>query len=184
LKEDESMPRTAKNPNSENGTSENKDEEVVEYAEDYSPKRGLTFIFASAGFSLFLLTVLAGLAPYLIPKIAGSYSQLIPYGYYYLLDLIYGIATTCLAVLVAVVLYFSWSGEKKLFPDSLLIGLSVSIFSLFIRLIIPDEFVIVRYYLPFQTAFIQVGYTFDWIGILVLLVLGTLSGSLGFKLSK
>ncbi|WXG40389.1 MAG: hypothetical protein WED07_06165 [Candidatus Freyarchaeum deiterrae] len=184
------MPKTPKDSTSENGKSEEKDEEVVEYDEDYSPKRGLTFIFVAAGFSLFLLAALAALAPYLIPIITGSYSQFIPYGYYYILDLIYGIATTCVAVLVAVVLYFSWSGEKKLFPDSLLIGLSVSIFSVFIRLTnyTPYEFVYIKYYvpfyIPFQIEFIQIGYAFNWVGILVLLALGTLSGFLGFKLSK
>jgi len=180
------MPETAEDPASENGESKENDEEVVEFDEDYSPKRGLTFIFASAGFSLFLLAVFAGLGPYLIPKIVGvEYPQIVPYGYFpvfdliyaiattvlyephHVFDLIYTIATTCAAALVAALLYFSWSGEKKLFPESSLIGLSVSIFSLFI-----------------QNGAIRIGYTFDWVGILILLALGTLSGSIGLKLSK
>lgn len=187
LKEDGSMPEPAEDPSPENsGSKENG--EVVEFEEDYSPKRGLTFIFASAGFSVFVLAILAGLGPYLIRKITGAYSQLIPYGYYYLLDFTYAVSTTCLTVLVAVLLYFSWIGDKKLFPDSLLIGLSVSIFSIFIRFFIPYEFIIIRYYtlfyVLFQTLYIQIGYTFNWVGVLVLLTLGTLTGVLGFKLSK
>ncbi|MEM3586366.1 MAG: hypothetical protein QXO71_03495, partial [Candidatus Jordarchaeaceae archaeon] len=72
------------------------------------------------------------------------------------------------------------------------IGLSVSFFSLFLRFLLPYQFIIVRYYLPLligyypviQTVFIQIGYVFNWIGVLVLLTLGTLSGALGFKFLK
>ena len=38
------MPRNAKDAASGNDGSEEKDEEKIEYDEDYSPKRGLTFI--------------------------------------------------------------------------------------------------------------------------------------------
>jgi hypothetical protein len=195
LKEDESMPRTAKDPASNNGESEEKDEEAVEFDEDYSPKRGFTFIFASAGFSLFLLAVLAALRPYLIPKIAGvEYYQNILYGLYntfsltytvtanllnvysHIFDLSYAIITTCVAALVAALLYFSWSGEKKPFPDSSLIGLSVSIISFFIQ---NEAFSLFINILGFS-----IRYTFDWVGILILLALGPLSSYLGSKLSK
>jgi hypothetical protein len=171
LEEDGSMPRTVKDATSGNDKSEEKDEEKVEYDEDYSPKRGLTFIFLSAGFSLFLYAVLSGFRPYIISKISGvaySYTQL--YGYYHVFDLTYAIAATCVTALAAVVLYFSWSGEKKPFSDSLLIGLSVSIFSLFILFLLHEV--------------IWIGYIIDWVGILVLLALGTLCGPLGLKLSK
>jgi len=179
------VPETAEDPAPENGESKGKEEEGVEFDEDYSPKRGLTFIFASAGVSLFLLAVLAGLRPYIIPKIAGAvYSQIVPYGYnpvfdliytlantvfygpFHFFDIIFAIAITCAAVLVAELLYFSWSGDKKPFPDSSLIGLSVSIISIFIQ---SDAF--------------RILYTLDWVGILVLLALGVLFGYLGFKLS-
>jgi hypothetical protein len=171
LEEDGSMPKTAKDSASGNDESEEKDEEKIEYDEDYSPKRGVTFIFLSAGFSLILFAVLSGLRSYIISKISGvaySYTQL--YGYYHIFDLTYTIATTCVTALAAAVLYFSWSGEKKPFSDSLMIGLSVSIFSLFILFLLHEV--------------IWIGYIIDWVGILVLLVLGTLSGPLGLKLSK
>ncbi|MFB0563679.1 MAG: hypothetical protein ACETWM_20970 [Candidatus Lokiarchaeia archaeon] len=168
MKEEESKRETAEDPDYKDDGSEDEDEEVIEFEEDFSPKRGSTFIFASAGFSLFLLAVLAGLRPYIISKITGvDYSQITLYGFYHNFDLTYAIITTFVSGLVAALFYFSWSGEKKLFPDSSLIGLSVSIFSIFL-----------------QNEAIKIGFNFDWIGILVLLVLGTISGSLGLILSN
>ncbi len=162
------MRETVEDPDSKDDRSEEEDEEVIEFEEDFSPKRGSTFIFASTGFSLFLLAVLAGLRPYIISNITGiDYSQLTLYGLYHNFDLTYAIITTCVSGLAAALLYFSWSGEKKLFPDSSLIGLSVAIFSIFL-----------------QNEAIKIGLNFDWVGILVLLVLGTLSGSLGLFLSN
>ncbi len=164
---EENKPKTGEAPGSKDDGSE-EDEEVVEFEEDFTPKRGLTYIFVAAGFSLFILAVFTGLRPYIISKIAGvDYSQIALYGYYHNFDLTYAIVTTFISGSVAALLYFSWSGQKKLFPDGLLIGLSVSIFSLF---------------LPNQA--IRIGYNLDWIGILILLILGTLSGSLGLILSN
>jgi hypothetical protein len=152
-----------KSSDSEDDTSK---EETFEFEEDYSPKRGLTFIFACAGFSLFLLAVLSGLRPYIISRIAGvDYSQVILYGYYHNFDLVYAVVTTIVSGTVAALIYFSWCGEKKWLPDCPLIGLSVSIFSLFL-----------------QNEAIRIGYMFDWAGILVLLALGTLSGFLGLTI--
>ena len=141
----------------------NETSEKLEFEDDPSPKRGITFIFVAAGFSLFLLALLAGFRPYVVSKIVGvDYSQVIIYGYNHLLDLTYAVIATSATGLVAALLYYSWSGERKLFPDALLIGLSVSIFSLFL-----------------QSEAVRVGYTLDWFGILVLLVLGCVSGSFG-----
>ncbi|MGQ9723443.1 MAG: hypothetical protein ACUVXA_19230 [Candidatus Jordarchaeum sp.] len=160
-------PETVGKPDSKDSESEKKEEEI-EYEEDFSPKRGLTFVFVSAGFSLFLLALFAGLRPYLISKITGAdYSQITLYGYYHNLDITYAIASTFVTGSIAALLYFSWSGEKKLFPDSLLIGFSVSVFSIFL-----------------QNEAIRIGFNFDWIGILIFLILGTLSGSLGLILSN
>lgn len=201
------MPEIAEDSVPENGGSNEKGE-VIEFDEDYSPKRGLIFIFASAGFSVLLLAVLAVLSPYLIPKIAGfEYYQNILYGFYtvfpvtyamsinvlnwcsHIFYLAYVIVSTCAAALLAALLYFSWSGEKKLFPDSPLIGLMVSFFSLFIQysasnLIVQYQPIIIKYYLSIQNITFLIGYTFDWIGILFILASGTLFGTLGFKLSK
>lgn len=162
------MRETVEDPDSKDDRPGEEDEEVIEFEEDFSPKRGSTFIFASAGFSLFLLAVLAGLRPYIISKITGvDYSQITLSGYYHNFDLTYAIIATCVSGLAAALLYFSWSGKKKLFPDSSLIGLSVTILSVFL-----------------QNEAIKIGLNFDWVGIIVLLVLGTISGSLGLFLSN
>ncbi|MEM3587746.1 MAG: hypothetical protein QXO71_10550 [Candidatus Jordarchaeaceae archaeon] len=95
------MSEDMKDTVSENSES-NENDELIEFDEDYSPKRGLTFIFASAGFSIFILAILTGLEPYLIRKITGSYSQFIPYGYYYTLNFICAIVATCVTALIAV----------------------------------------------------------------------------------
>jgi hypothetical protein len=207
LKEDGSMPEIAEDSVPENGESKEKGE-VIEFDEDYSPKKGLTFIFVSAGFSVLLLAVLAVLGPYLIPKIAGfGYYQNILYVFYtvfpfmyatsinvinwysHIFYLTYVIVSTCVVALLASLLYFSWSGEKKLFPDSPLIGLFVSFFSLFIQygvsnLFIQYESIIIKYYVSIQNITFNIGYTFDWVGIMFLLTLSTIFGTLGFKFSK
>ncbi|MEM2133220.1 MAG: hypothetical protein QXG44_00015 [Candidatus Jordarchaeaceae archaeon] len=165
VKEKNSGIANKKSSDSEDGASR-EEAETFEFEEDYSPKRGLTFIFASAGFSLFLLAVLSGLRPYIISRIAGvDYSQVTLCGYYHNFDLVYAVVTTIASGTVAALIYFSWSGEKKWLPDCPLIGLSVSIFSLFL-----------------QNEAIRIGYTFDWAGILALLALGTLSGFLGLTI--
>ncbi|MEM2144895.1 MAG: hypothetical protein QW279_06010 [Candidatus Jordarchaeaceae archaeon] len=200
------MPETVENSSSGNNGS--KENEVIEFDEDSSPKRGLTFIFAAAGFSVLLLAALASLSPYLVPKILGvEYYQNLLYGFYIIFPFTYGIATnlingyshifyltyvivsTCVTALAASLLYFSWSGEKKLFPDSLIIGLFVSFFSLFFQygvsnLFLQYQSIIIKYYVSIQNIILVTGYTFDWLGILILLASGTLSGALGFRLSK
>lgn len=201
------MPENVENSSSgNNGSKEN--EEAIEFDEDYSPKRGLTFIFAAAGFSVLLLSVLASLSPYLVPKLLGvEYYQNLLYGFYVIFPFTYGIATnlingyshifyltyvivsTCVTALAASLLYFSWSGEKKLFPDSLIIGLFVSFLSLFLQygvsnLFLQYQSIIIKYYMSIQNIILVIGYTFDWLGVLLLLASGTLSSVLGFRLSK